>query len=214
MDGTLLDSEPIWHAEESAMTKELQIPWNDEDSHSCLGGPISKVDSLMRAKAEGRFQEGELAEILISRMATRLQQGVKFASGAEALLNEMKNESIKLGLVTASARHIVDSALRTIDGYFSSIISADDILITKPDPSGYKKAAEELGSDIRESLILEDSPNGMKAAIASGAFVLGLRHGKELPSGEKVRFVNNLHGVTFSDICRLFDGDPSRLGDR
>ena len=214
MDGTLLDSEPIWQAEESAMTKELQIPWNDGDSHSCLGGPISKVDFLMRARAEGRFQEGELAEILISRMSARLQQGVRFASGAEALLNEMKNESIKLGLVTASARHIVDSALRAIDGYFSSIISADDILVTKPDPSGYKKAAKELGSDIQKSLILEDSTNGMKAAIASGAFVLGLRHGKELPSGEKVRFVNNLQGVTFSDICQLFDGDPSRLGDR
>jgi HAD superfamily hydrolase (TIGR01509 family) len=214
MDGTLLDSEPIWHEEESSMTRELQIPWGDEDSHSCLGGPISKVDSLMRSRADGRFQEGELAEILISRMAARLQEGVDFAKGAESLLNEMKDESIKLGLVTASARQIVDSALRTIDGYFTSIISADDVLVTKPDPSGYLKAAKELDSDIRASLILEDSTNGMKAAIASGAFVLGLRHGKELPSGEKVRFLDNLQGVTFSEICRLFDKNSSKLEER
>lgn len=204
MDGTLIDSEPIWQEEELELARLNSIPWTQKDSENCLGGPISRVDLYMRERAQGRFNEGEISQMLIARIAQRLSEGVDFAPGAEALIREMISLNLKLGLVTASARVIVEAALPSIGNIFQTIISADDVLLPKPEPTGYILAAKNLGTPIEKCLIIEDSPNGMRAAIASGAFTLGLKHGKELPASPRTRFIDSLDGVTFDRICNLF----------
>jgi len=204
MDGTLIDSEPIWQEEELELARINSIPWSESDSQNCIGGPISRVDSYMRGRAPGRFTEGELSNLLISRIAHRLSQGVQFAPGARHLIREMISENVKLGLVTASARVIVEAALPSIGDIFHTVISADDVPIAKPDPTGYLNAARNLFTPIEECLIIEDSPNGMRAAIASGAWILGLKHGKELPESPRARYLDSLDGVTFDRICNLF----------
>lgn len=204
MDGTLIDSEPIWQEEELELARINSIPWSQRDSQNCIGGPISRVDSYMRERAPGRFTEGELSNLLISRIAHRLSQGVEFAPGARHLIREMISENVKLGLVTASARVIVEAALPSIGDIFHTVISADDVPSPKPDPTGYLNAARNLHTPIEECLIIEDSPNGMRAAIASGAWILGLQHGKELPESPRARYLDSLDGVTFDHICNLF----------
>jgi HAD superfamily hydrolase (TIGR01509 family) len=204
MDGTLIDSEPIWQEEELELARVNSIPWSEADSQNCIGGPISRVDSYMRERAPGRFKEAELSNKLIARIADRLSEGVDFAPGAKVLIDEMISLNLKLGLVTASARVIVDAALPSIGHIFQTVVSADDVALPKPDPSGYIKAAADLGAPIEECLIIEDSPNGMRAAIASGGWVLGLSHGKELPRSPRARYVPSLDGVTFERICNLF----------
>jgi beta-phosphoglucomutase-like phosphatase (HAD superfamily) len=66
------------------------------------------------------------------------------------------------------------------------------------------KAAVSLDVDISRSLIIEDSITGMTAAIASGAFVLGLPHVAELPLGPKVIHHPTLENLTMRDIANLF----------
>jgi HAD superfamily hydrolase (TIGR01509 family) len=210
MDGTLIDSEPMWGEEELALANEYGIPWSATDSLTCLGGPISRVDAHMRALSGNRFAPGYLSDALIKRMVTRLSQGVAFAPGARPLLDEMRNAKVKLGLVTASTRSIVEAAMRSVgDAIFSSIVSADDVPNPKPDPAGYLKAALELDSKIEKCLIIEDSPNGMRAAISSGAFVLGLDHGRELPTSSKTKMVQNLLGLNWSQINDLFQSEET-----
>ena len=54
------------------------------------------------------------------------------------------------------------------------LITAEDVAVGKPNPEGYRRAAQELGNDARETLVLEDAPAGLKAGHAAGAYVIAV----------------------------------------
>ena len=68
MDGTLLDSEPIWIEEEAKLMESLGVDWNEEDARICLGGPMQRVDLYMRNRSGDRHKPLELSGLLIERM--------------------------------------------------------------------------------------------------------------------------------------------------
>lgn len=207
MDGTLIDSEPIWIAEETRLMEEIGVKWSEEDALHCLGGPLERVDSYMRSRSGNNHAPLELAHELIDRMVVRLSNRIEFSPGAKELLEQLHQEGIPMALVSASTRKIMDAALFSIGReFFLFTCSADDVKKTKPDPEGYIEAAKRLDVRIENSLIIEDSKTGMSAAIASGAYVLGLPHLTELPIGEKVIHRQGLVGLDLDGLSSLFKG--------
>lgn len=205
MDGTLIDSEPIWIEEETRLMNSLGVAWGDEDSRHCLGGPAERVDEYMRARAGNVHEPMYLSDLLTLEMLRRLKEETRFMSGAGELLSEFYQAQIPMALVTASTRAIMDAVVLGIGSHhFHSAISCDDVKFAKPDPEGYLLAAERIGVDIKSCLIIEDSVPGMTAAIGSGAFVLGIPHLVELPKSERVVHVDSLAGQSRSTLAALF----------
>ena len=209
MDGTLIDSEPLWIEQERQLMESIGAKWTDEDAIYCVGGPMARVDAYMRSKLPSadldRFAPLALTNQLLQRMEDRLSQDIPFTPGAFELVNEMKSVNLPLALVSASSRPLMNAALKSIGSQlFDITISDNDVERSKPDPEGYVKAAASLDVDISRSLIIEDSITGMTAAIASGAFVLGLPHVAELPHGPKVIHHPTLENLTMRDIANLF----------
>lgn len=205
MDGTLVDSEPIWMEEESALMRSLGADWSDFDAKYCLGGPIERVDAYMRQRAGDVHAPYELSNLLINRMVDRLASDTSFVPGARELIDELHALPVPMALVSASTRSIMDAALKSIGGhYFKITISHDDVAQTKPDPEGYLAAAAAIGVPIEEVLIIEDSITGMNAAIDSGAYVLGLTHMVELPRSARTLHRESLHGLDARALGRLF----------
>jgi beta-phosphoglucomutase len=87
-----------------------------------------------------------------------------------ALLQEARRSGCKVGLATmsscAQARHVLE-VLDLADA-FEFIASRDDVEHGKPDPEIYQLVSRELGVPPAESLVVEDSPSGVKAALAAG----------------------------------------------
>jgi len=209
MDGTLIDSEPLWIEQERQLMESIGAKWTDEDAIYCVGGPMARVDAYMRSKLPSvdldRFAPLALTNQLLQRMEDRLSHDIPFTPGAFELVNEMKSANLPLALVSASSRPLMNAALKSIGSQlFDITISDNDVERSKPDPEGYVKAAASLDVDISRSLIIEYSITGMTAAIASGAFVLGLPHVAELPHGPKVIHHPTLENLTMRDIANLF----------
>ncbi len=209
MDGTLIDSEPIWIGEERRIMESLGATWSQEDALYCIGGPMERVDAYMRSKLpgdkQGEFKEYEITAILLDSMVERFRKEVPFAPGASQLISEMHQEAIPMALVTASTRAIMDGALTSIGKhFFKTTISDNDVERSKPDPQGYQLAASRVGVPIEDCLIIEDSITGATAAIASGAYLLGVTHSGPLPMGQKVCHVENLIDLELSGIVELF----------
>ncbi|MBO7646237.1 MAG: HAD-IA family hydrolase, partial [Prevotella sp.] len=57
---------------------------------------------------------------------------------------------------------------------FDAILTAEDFDKSKPDPDCYLKGMARFGCTPEETLVFEDSINGLKAAKASGATLIGL----------------------------------------
>lgn len=89
-------------------------------------------------------------------------------------LSKLKSEGYKLALGSNSVRITIDMMLGKADlmKYMDFTLSNQDVTKSKPDPEIYNVAISRFGIKPEECLIVEDNPNGVKAALASGAHLL------------------------------------------
>jgi HAD superfamily hydrolase (TIGR01509 family) len=87
-----------------------------------------------------------------------------------ALLEEAQRANCKVGLATMSHCPQVQRVLKALNlsQTFDFIATRDDVENGKPDPEIYTLVASELGIPPQECLVIEDSPTGVKAALAAG----------------------------------------------
>lgn len=114
-----------------------------------------------------------------------------------ALLAQARRENCRVGLATMSYCSQVKRVLEILElnDVFDFVASRDDVKYGKPDPEIYLLAARELGVNPGESLVIEDSPSGVQAALNAGMNVVAvstpftrqrLHEGGLLPEGHIV----------------------------
>ncbi len=204
MDGLMVDSEPEWFLSEIEVTKPFGYDWLEVDQIACLGGPLSKVGQYMFDKCGQQQSPQYFTQTLIDTQVSRMRGNTPTMPGAIELVRELQAEGIKTALVSASPRNIVDAVLDNLGhDLFPFSISADDVAKTKPDPEGYLKAATLSRTNISNCLIFEDSLTGMNAAIASGAYLIGVPHLVSIDESERVRVIKSLEQLSYSKLQDL-----------
>jgi len=204
MDGLMVDSEPEWFLSEVEVTEPFGYTWLEADQIACLGGPLSKVGQYMFDKCERQQSPEYFTQTLIDTQVTRMRGNTPTMPGAVELVKELQSHGIKTALVSASPRIIVDAVLDNLGhDLFPFSISSDDVAKTKPDPESYLKAAEMSGSNISNCLVFEDSITGMSAAIASGAYLIGVPHLVSIEESARVRVIKSLEQLSFLKLSQL-----------
>ncbi|PRB09503.1 hydrolase [Microbacterium sp. MYb72] len=177
MDGTLVDTEPYWMAAETALIESFGGTWTHEDALQLVGSGL--IDSAIIIQNAGVEMD---AEAIVSHLTDAVQeslrtQGVPFRPGARELLQDLRDAGIPTALVTMSLRRMALSVVELIDfEAFDIVVAGDDVDNAKPHPEPYLQAAALLGVDIADAVVIEDSPTGLRAGIASGAVALGVPH--------------------------------------
>lgn len=120
--------------------------------------------------------------------------------GAGELLEVLSSCGIPLAVATSSSRVGADQKLHNtgIDKYFVCVVTGDDVEHAKPDPSIYTLALNKVGASAGVSLALEDSDNGVRAAVAAGMQVFhmpGIAPAGVASQHPNVQVFENLHGV-------------------
>lgn len=204
MDGLMVDSEPEWFQSEVEVTSPFGYTWLEVDQIACLGGPLSKVGQYMFDKCGRQRSPEYFTQALIDTQVARMRGNTPTMPGAMELVRELQSHGIKTALVSASPRNIVDAVLDNVGhDLFPFSISADDVKKTKPDPEGYLKAASMSGSEITNCLVFEDSLTGMNAAIASGAYLIGVPHLVTIEESERVRVIKSLEQISYTKLIEL-----------
>jgi HAD superfamily hydrolase (TIGR01509 family) len=204
MDGLMVDSEPEWFQSEVEVTSPFGYTWLEVDQIACLGGPLSKVGQYMFDKCGQQRSPEYFTQALIDTQVARMRGNTPTMPGAIELVRELQSHGIKTALVSASPRNIVDAVLDNVGhDLFPFSISADDVKKTKPDAEGYLKAASMSGSEITNCLVFEDSLTGMNAAIASGAYLIGVPHLVTIEESERVRVIKSLEQISYAKLMEL-----------
>jgi HAD superfamily hydrolase (TIGR01509 family) len=96
--------------------------------------------------------------------------------GVEEYLEGAQRLGLKLAIASSSDREWVGGHLENIGliEYFDVIHTSDDVEHTKPDPALYNLALESLMLEPGEAIVLEDSPNGVTAALRAGIFCVAV----------------------------------------
>ena len=204
MDGLMVDSEPEWLQSEKDVTAPFGYTWLEVDQIACLGGPLTKVGQYMFEKCGHQESPQYFTQTLIDTQVARMRGNTPTMPGALELVRELQSQGVKTALVSASPRNIVDAVLDNLGhDLFPFSISSDDVTETKPNPEAYVKAAAMSGSEITNCLVFEDSLTGMNAAIASGAYLIGVPHLVSIEESERVRVIRSLQQMSYTKMKEL-----------
>jgi HAD superfamily hydrolase (TIGR01509 family) len=201
MDGTLIDSEPLWLKAEIEVMAEVGCHWDEQDQINCLGGPAERTERYMQERSQNIKPYGYFINRLHEVMRARITNELDLIPNALSLLKECKDAGIKTALVTASSRDLMTIVLKRFPpGTFDVVVSGDDVEKSKPDPAPYLLAAKQLSVNILKCLVLEDSLTGVQSGLSSGAKVIGIPHLVQMSEHPNLRVISSLDEITLSDI--------------
>lgn len=201
MDGTVIDSEPLWLEAEIEVMAELGFHWDAQDQQNCLGGPMDRTEKYMQERSGNIKPYGYFRDNLNRVMQKKLLHDLKLVPNALELISSAKKIGIKTALVTASGSVLMNIALKKFpDGIFDATVSRDDVINSKPNPEPYLRAADLLEMNISNCVVFEDSETGVTSGLASGAQVIGIPHLINLAPHENLRIVDSLSDVSIDKL--------------
>lgn len=205
MDGTIVDTEPYWMAAESALVASFGGNWSEEQALALIGNGLDTSAKILQS-AGVDMGITEIVDHLTDEVRRMLStEGVPFRPGARELLTELKAAGVPSALVTMSMRRMADDIVSLIDfAAFDLVLGGDEVARPKPHPDPYIQAAATLGVDIADTVAIEDSPNGLRSAFASGAVTVGVPHIVDLDPKSAHQLWPSLAGRNLNDLRTVF----------
>ena len=177
MDGVLVDSEEFIRNSAILMFKELGLKTRPEDFFEFIGagedlflGGVAEKYNFSFDLPIGKARTYEIYHELIKGNLPPLP-------GVSTFMEECRKRRLKMALATSADRTKMDANLLEIglsEDSFDAVVNGLDVKHKKPFPDIYINAADMLGLDPSECLVVEDAVNGVEAAKRAGAKCLGL----------------------------------------
>jgi len=174
MDGVILDTEKLYTKAEVRLFAEYGVRIPEEDWDLFRG--CAEEDFFNLSMQRYNIVENKQRFMDKGRKYVRQEfiENLTFMPGFHNLHTRIVNNSYKTGLVTASPRHNLNwvRTLVNLDDFFAHIISGEDTKNNKPHPDPYIAMLSRLKTSPQNTVIIEDSINGIQAGLASGSFVI------------------------------------------
>ncbi len=178
MDGVLCDSEPFICEAACRMFLERHgatvhpddfLPFVGAGEDRYLGGVAEKHGVMLRMPDDKARTYAIYLEIIRGRLGP--------LPGAVEFVHACRARGLKTAVATSADRVKLEGNLREIglpSERFDACITGDDIVRKKPDPEIFLKAAAAVGLPAPACVVVEDAPNGIRAAKAAGAGCIGV----------------------------------------
>ncbi|SQI21449.1 phosphoribosyl-ATP pyrophosphatase [Corynebacterium jeikeium] len=215
MDGTLVDTEPLWGIATFEMGEKMGRPLTAEVREKTVGATTPTTVEICAAHAGLVLDDAAKAEwlnFMYTRVEELLAGQLEFRPGIREILSEAKAAGFPMALVTNTNRALTEVSLNSIGReFFDFTLCGDEVPNGKPAPDIYATAAERFGFAPDECLVVEDSTTGMTAARDAGCRVLGAPTDSKtaIPQGvhtlaELREGARDLGGLTLEDLRRIY----------
>ena len=204
MDGTLLDSEPMWWVAMDRVAAQLGGTLTPELREATTGVSIPTSVTMLLEHIGSDHDPAAAEELLLNLTGELFADEVRWQPGADELIDGIRAAGLKVALVTNSPRSVVDLALELLgDHRFDVTVAGDEVANGKPEPDPYLIAMDALGLTAASCLAVEDSQSGVESAIASGVAVLVVPSAVVVPDGPGRIFAQSLLGATVVELQHI-----------
>ena len=172
LDGVVFNTEPQYTVFWGAQCREFH-PEHPGLEHEIKGQTLVQIYD---AWFSGDLQR---QQALITERLNRFEQEMdyEYVAGFEEFVRKLRQRGVKTAVVTSSNRVKMEAVYRhhpEFKSLFDAILTSEDFERSKPDPDCYLKAAQRLNAEVKDSVVFEDSFNGLKSGRAAGMYVVGL----------------------------------------
>lgn len=203
LDGTLVDTEPLWMAAERELAATYGKEWTAADGLQLVGFDLLDSGAYIRRHLAIEMSPEEIVEFLVSHVAASLHSTpVSWRPGVKHLIDALGAAGVPQAIVTMSYQPIAAPIAEQLP--IDVLITGDMVTNGKPHPEPYLLAASKLGVDAGRCLAIEDSSTGANSANAAGCLVLAVPNMVPVPEASNRTHLTSLDGVTPADLRRLF----------
>lgn len=206
LDGVIVDTAKYHYLAWRELAIQLGFDFTEEQNEQLKG--VSRVRSLEILLAIGNKHLED--DIKIKLLHEKNQQYLQYIAkmdhteilpGIDDVLNYLKFNKIPFSLGSASknARLILET-LNLMD-LFDAIVDGNDVSTAKPDPEVFLKAAEKLGAQPQDCIVVEDAQAGIQAANAAGMTSIGIGDEKVLSEADYI--LKNTSELTIDFVQKL-----------
>jgi HAD superfamily hydrolase (TIGR01509 family) len=179
LDGLMIDSEPIFRETARRLLAQRGLTPALEILQAMMGTPARDALQILRAH-HGLTESVEELSVETSRLFYEVlgEERAPLMSGLGQLLDRLEQKGLPKAIATSSSRRYVERILAPhgLVDRFTFVLTCDDVSWGKPHPEIYEKAAARFGHHAADIVVLEDSPNGLRAAKAAGARCVVVPH--------------------------------------
>ena len=175
MDGVIAETEHAHIGAEKQTMLKYGIEIFEDELHEYTGttAKVMFTSLIEKYKLNTTFDRifKEKEEILFKL----LEEDVQPTKGVIDLLRKLKKMKIKLAVASSSHKRMIEYVLKKLKiiDLFDSIVGAEDIDRSKPDPEIFLISAKRLNVKPEECIVVEDSKLGVEAAKKAGMKCLG-----------------------------------------
>lgn len=181
MDGLIVDTEPL---HQRALNAFMQVAGAGHEFETAEYGRVFTGKPIYENAEYIRERFGLPQNAVLISEAHRAMFNVLIAdarnlepmAGLGSLLEWLKAKQMRSAIASSSRPEQVEMVARNlgVDHYFEQLVGNDGTLKPKPEPDVYLLALAKLGADPAETLALEDSSSGVRAAHAAGLYVIAV----------------------------------------
>ncbi len=215
-DGLILDTEvPVFDAW-AEIYAEFGLTLSHEKWGVCVGStdikfnPCVDLAEQLGAPVDCAGLRNRHREAVMGTL-----QNAEPLPGVVATLEAARDIGMRVGLASSSPRWWVEPHLERLGlrSHFQCVKTCDDVTNTKPDPELFVAAMRELGVQPERTIVLEDSPNGITAARAAGAFSVVVPNGVTRHLGVEHAHlrIESLMELSLSELVRRLDESVATL---
>ena len=209
MDGVIVDTEPVHRYAYFKQFDELNITVTEEMYTSFTG--FSTRNTFQKLKEF--FVIEQEVEDLIQRKRTIFNEAfdskadLELLEGVENLIKELHQNGMQLILASSASKVTIERVFSRfkLHDYFTHVVSGEDFPKSKPHPAIFEHAASLSIAPKQNCIVIEDSTNGVQAAVSAGIFCVGYNsfHSKNQDLSKANVVIQHFNELNFEKVRDL-----------
>ena len=206
MDGVIVDTAQYHLKGWQIVFRKRGVSYTEEDFRRNTG---KRSDTIIKSVLGRKIEQGEIMAIIQEKDENFRQlmgQNIRPFPGVIKLITSLKKHDFKIAIASSAPMEniqLITQSLK-IHNRFDAIISGWEVTKGKPDPQTFLLAAEKLGVEAENCIVIEDAISGVTASKRAGMCCLAVTNTtprKDLREADLV--IDTLEEITVDDLDRL-----------
>jgi len=208
MDGVIADTAPYHLKAWQEVFQKRGVKFTEEDFRHHFG---QRNDTIIRTTLGAERSQSEIETIANEKennYRQRVRQNVRPLPGAVKLIKSLEQQGFSAALASSAPIENIQLVMQElgIEDAFPAIVSGREVKEGKPSPQGFRLAAQKLGVEPENCIVIEDAPAGITAAKRAGMHCLAVTNTHPKSSlAEADIIVDTLEAVSLNDLEGLFN---------
>ncbi|HSP39451.1 MAG TPA: HAD family phosphatase [Frankiaceae bacterium] len=188
MDGVIVESEQVWDEVRQVYVEENGGRWSETASRDQMGMSTPEWSTYLVEQLGVPGPPEKVAEEVIDRVAEQLGDEPPLIDGAVHAVRTVARR-YPVGVASSSPPRLIAAVLAAagIADLFAVTVSSEEVPRGKPAPDVYLEVCRRMGVDPARAAAIEDSSNGLRAAVAAGMIVLAVPNREYRPADDALQ---------------------------